>query len=126
MATFLSNPTLTVNNLVISIVPNSFSYTPGKGEQTMKVQSAGGGSTQTVFSDNVETKLSTVKFQVYTTNDTAGDVDIWKTNKNLNTITATENDFTRSFTGAALLNDPEIKAGSEGTIDLEFTSNPAI
>ena len=61
----LSNPTIVINNIAVAIVPNSFSFTEGFGEQDIKVQSAGGGSVQTVLSSNVETNMSMVKFSLH-------------------------------------------------------------
>lgn len=127
MATALSNATVVVNNLATPIVPNSFTFTEGLGEQTMRTQSSGGGSVQTVFSNNVETNKSMVKFSVYNTAENIDLLKTWKQNKDANAISVTGDDgFARSFSGAALINNYEVNLGSDTAIDVEFESQPAI
>ena len=122
----LANPTVLINNLAVAVVPNSVSYTEGKGEQTMRVQSAGGGSVQTVLSNNVETNLSTVKLSVFPTSDIIDQMLVWKNNLNQNVISITGAGLTRSFTNAALITDYEVALGSDTQIDLEFKSDAAV
>jgi hypothetical protein len=126
MAITLANPTILVNNLSTPIVANSFSYTEGKGEQTVRVQSAGGGSVQTVLSNNVETNLSMVKFSMFPTAENIATILSWKNNGNANVISASGAGLTRSFTNATLINDYEINLGSDTQIDLEFKTDAAI
>lgn len=126
MANALSNPTVVVNNLATPIVPNSFTFTEGLGEQTIRTQSSGGGAVQTVFSNNVETNKSMVKFSVY---NTAKNIDLlktWKQNGDANAISVTGEGLSRSFSGAALISNYEVNLGSDTTIDVEFESQPAI
>ena|SRR3990167_9522761 len=126
MAIALANPTVLINNLSVSIVPNSFTYTEGRGEQTVRVQSAGGGSVQSVLSNNVETNLSTVKFDVFPTAENIALILGWKDNGNENVIGATGAGLTRSFTNATLTNDYEVALGSDTKISLEFKTNAAV
>jgi hypothetical protein len=126
MANALSNPTVVMNNLVVAIVPNSFSFTEGLGEQTVRVQSAGGGSVQTVVSNNVETNKSGFKYSLY---NTIANIDLaktWKQNLDANATSVTGEGLDRSFSGVVLINNYEVNLGSDTTIDLEFESQPAI
>ena len=61
----LSNIAVSVNNDPIAIVPNSVSYTEGFGEQTMRAASVGGASVEQVFSQDLESTFSMVKFEIY-------------------------------------------------------------
>ena len=126
MANALSNPTVVINNLATPIVPNSFTFTEGLGEQTIRTQSSGGGSVQTVFSNNVETNKSMVKFSLF---NTAANIDLiktWKQNADANAISVTGEGLNRSFSGAALISNYEVNLGSDTTIDVEFEGQPAI
>ncbi len=126
MANALSNPTVVVNNLATPIVPNSFTFTEGLGEQTIRTQSSGGGSVEPVFSENVETNKSMVKFSVFNTAENIDLVKTWKQNKNANAISVTGEGLTRSFSGMALISNYEVNLGSDTTIDIEFEGQPAI
>lgn len=108
MAIALSNPTVLINNISVAVVPNSVSYTEGKGEQMVRVQSAGGGSVQSVLSNNVETNLSTVKMSLFPTAENIALILTWKNNANANAISITGSGLTRSFTNAALTSDYEV------------------
>jgi hypothetical protein len=126
MAIALSNPTVLINNISVAVVPNSVSYTEGKGEQTVRVQSAGGGSVQSVLSNNVETNLSTVKMSLFPTAENIALILTWKNNANENAISITGSGLTRSFTNATLTSDYEVQLGSDTQIDLEFKSDAAV
>ncbi len=122
----LVNPTILVNNLSTPVVTNSVSYTEGRGEQEVRVQSAGGGSVQSVLSNNVETNLSMVKLSMLPTAENIALVLSWKDNGNENVIAIADNGITRSFTNAVLINDYEVNLGSDTQIDVEFKTDAAI
>lgn len=122
-----SNPTVIINNSVLPIIPNSVTYTEGFGEQEIKVQSAGGGSIQTVLSTNVETNCSMFKCSIHNTADNIELARTYKTNENNNAITITgDTGFSRAFNNAALISDYEVGLGSDSNIELEFKSDPAV
>jgi hypothetical protein len=125
----ITTPTIVINNIPVFIVPNSFEFTEGTGEQAMRVASAGGASTVSVYSDDVKTHLSEVKFKVYSVDASIDNIKIWKANRAENVITASANvtgDFTRTFNGAALLNEPKVTLGADSTVDFEWKSSPAV
>ena len=130
MAVQVSDPTVMVNNVVVAVVPNSVTFTEGFGEQEVFATSTGGGNIEPVFSDNVETHFSMVKFEMRATVENIQLQRDWKANKNANLIQITgrtpEGDVTRTFTQAALTNDAEVGLGSDKTIALEFKTAPAI
>lgn len=122
----LVNPTLVMNNAAFSIVPNTFVYTEGLGEQDVKTQSAGGGSVETVFSGNIETNMSMVKFSLFATLIGIDLARTWKINQNKNALSSTEGGLVRIFNNIALVNDYEVALGSDTTIDLEFKGDPVV
>lgn len=124
--TKLSNPTVVINNNAVPIIPNTFSFTEGFGEQELKVQSSGGGSVQTVLSNNVETNMSMVKFSIHNTAELIDLARSWKVNANKNAITVTGEGLTRAFNNAAVTNDYEVNLGADTTIDIEFKSDAAV
>ena len=125
----LANPQVEVNGLSVAIVPNSFSFTEGFGEQSVKTQSAGGQAVEEVFFDNAETKLSMVKFELYNTDENIALTRIFKANTNGNLITwtgGTKSDTVRAVRAAALTNDYEVNLKNEGLLSLEFHGRSAI
>ena len=127
MAKGLSTPTITVNNVTVAIIPESFTFTEGKGEATMRAASSGGGRVTMVFNRDVSTQISEPKFGLYNTNENLELAKEWANNDDENAITATDvTGFTRTFTGAAITNNYEPKLSSDGSIDLEFMSEPAV
>ncbi len=130
MPTQLSAPAVSVNNEVVSVVPNSVKFTEGKGEQTMRAASSGGGQTEQVYSDNVETAFSMVSFEIYATVESIALAREWKSNRNVNVVqvagSTPEGRLTRTFSQAALLSNYEVALGSDTTIPIEFSSQPSI
>ena len=130
MAKQLTNPTVMVNNVIVPITPNSLTYTEGLGEQSIRSASSGGNQTEQIYSRNVETEHSTIKFDMPAIVDNIKNARAWKKNENANVISITgatpEGNLSRTFTQAGLLTDVEIALGTDTDISLEFKSNPAI
>lgn len=126
----LVSAAVTVNNEVIGIVPNSLVFTEGLGEQSVRAVSVGEGKTETVYAQNLETNMSMVKFEVYTTPESVKLARQWKTNGNQNLVQiagrTAEGNVERTFTGAALIGNYEVGIGTETTIEIEFHANQAI
>lgn len=130
MATQIASALVQVNNQSVPVVPNSVGFTEGLGEQAIRAASLGGGQVEQVFSNNIETNFSMVKFQVYATVENIENLKVWKSSRNENvvSVTATTPDgtFTRTFQQASLLTNYEVNLGSDTVIDVEFTANEAI
>lgn len=130
MGVQVSNAAVTVNNNVIAIVPNSLAYTEGFGEQTVRAASAGGGQVEQIFSSNIETSFSMVKFDLPATVENIALAREWKAAANQNLVQiagrTVDGNVTRTFTQAALLTDYEVALGSDTNISVEFNANPAI
>lgn len=129
MATIaIANPTVIVNNNTVAIVPNSAAYTEGFGEQKLRAASSGGGGSSTVYSQNIESYISMVKFAVY---NTAANIEMirgWKTNANANAITLSDavSGWNRTFQNAALTNNYDVTLGADTVIECEFHSDPSV
>lgn len=131
MATAISNATLVINNVAVPVVPNSVSYTEGLGEYIYRSQSAGGGSIQGVFTENLEDRLPMLKFSIYPTPENIESAKQWKLNRNSNAVTVTgripgQPNFTRSFINSAVLSDYEINLGADTQIDIEMKAERII
>jgi len=131
MPSVQSAPGVIVNDEPVSIVPNSVVFTEGKGEQKTRAASTGGGEVEQIYSEDVETNFSMVKFQVYNTSDNIKLVRAWKSNRNQNVVeiaskTADGDTLERSFQNAGILNDYEVPLGSETVIEVEFKSDAAV
>lgn len=123
----ISSATVTINNVTISIVANSLKYTEGKGEQSVRVASSGGGRVQLCYADNAETKFSKVMFDLLPTPANIDFLRNWKNNENNNVVSFTSHDgFSRSVTQAALVNDYEVNLSADGVIPAEFHGNATV
>lgn len=126
----LTDATLVANNEVVGIVPNSMSFTEGKGEQTLRAMSIGNGAIAQVFANNLETSFSKLKFSLHATVENIQSALDWKNNSNANLFqiagSTLDGDVTRSFTQAAVTNDYDVNIGTEADIEIEIMSNAAI
>ncbi len=124
----ITTPTIVVNNETVFIVPGSFTYTEGLGEQTVRVQSSGGGGVQPIFSQNVEMKKSTVKFSMINDKINIANARKWKINGQANAMAATDvnEGFTKTFKLAVLTNNYDVPLGPDGVIELEFDTQSAV
>jgi hypothetical protein len=122
----LSTPQITVNNITLNIVPNSLTYTEGLGTQEMRAQSAGGGTIVPVTSINLESRFSTIKFNLYSTTENLALARSFKSQGFDNAISFADGEFTRYANNAGITNDYEAKLSENGTIDLEWKSLPVV
>ena len=130
MPRVLSAPAIAVNDSPVSIVPNSCVYNEGFGEQTVRAASTGGGSVEQVYSEDIESKFSMVKFAIYPTVANIELARAWKANDNLNVVTIAGNDgagnsFARTFQNAGITVNYDVALGSETVIEIEFLSDAA-
>lgn len=122
----LSNPTVEVNDQVISIVPNSLVYKKGFGDRQVRAQSAGGDSITAVVTEDATTKLSMVKIKLLPTTENINLVSEWLDSRDGNTIRFSEDSNIESFTGMYVTTEPENTTGADGEIEIEFMGNPSL
>ena len=122
-ARIISDAGVSVNNVSVGIVPNSVKYTEGKGEQKVHAVSAGGGSAEMAYADDVSSKFSKVSFEILPTAANISLARQWKCNGNANVVHITgANSFSRTFSYAALVNNYEVNLAADGKIQIEFHS----
>ena len=121
----LSNPVIEVNDSVISIMPNSFSYKEGQGDKDVKAQSAGGNAIDVVITENAETKISRAKFKLYNTATNLNLIKTWMANQ-VNTIRASEGDIVVPFRDMVVTTEPERAIGADGELEIEFKGAPEL
>ena len=130
MAVQVADATISVNNDPVAVTPNSVVYTEGLGEQSIRAASSGGGQVEQIYSNNIESNFSTLRFDMPATVENIERAREWKVNTNQNVAQVAgrtpEGRVTRTFTQAAILNDYEVALGTETDISIEFKSNPAI
>ena len=129
MADQLNNVAILVNNDIIAYEGNTLSYADGFGEYSVRNAVIGGGQTEQVFSEDLTTKFGMVKFSLPSTEDSAKLIREWKNNKNNNVIELQSStggaQFTRIFTQGSSQGDPEVNLSTDGSVEVEFRSNPA-
>ena len=121
----LSVPGISVNNVPIGIVPNSFKFRLGKGETNVRGVSLGGGASTSVHSENAEKKIGMMGWKMYITDDNIALIAGWKQLIGANVITATQ-PTTSPKTGLfmSMTNDPDFEASADGTVEVMFEGDP--
>lgn len=122
--TQISDPEVVANDITVFVVPNSVSYKSGKGESSVKVQSAGNGNVSVVNSTNVETKKSMLKFSVQSTTQAIALKEQWQNNRGGNVFELGSVNVTMSQ--ATMTNDPEIALTDDGVVEMEFEGAPMV
>jgi len=117
---------LAINNETIAIKPNSFSFTGGRGERTVRTKMTG-SSVSTVISTDVETQKSMVKFVLISETTTAPKVFEWQDRFDENSLVAIDSEGnTYTFNRAILITDPEINAAVDAETAIEFESQSVV
>ena len=122
--TQISDPEIVANDITVFVVPNSVKYKSGKGESSVKVQSAGNGIVAVVNSTNVETRKSMLSFSVQSTTQAIALKELWQANRGGNVFELGSVNLTMSQ--ATMTNDPEINLSDDGTVELEFEGAPMV
>ena len=128
MAVQMNDITLMVNNVAVAYTADSLSWKDGFGNYSVRNAIVGGGQTEQVFSKDLATKVGMVKFSMPTTAENDSLKRQWKANNNNNVVELVGprgSGFTKIFTQASILDDPEASAATDGNIEVEFNSNPA-
>ncbi len=129
MANQLNNVSIFVNNAQISYTAGTLTSRDGFAEYQVRNAVLGGGQSEQVFSEVLESKFGMVKWSVPTTPENKKLTREWKANRNNNVVELVGpegSNFTRVFSQASILNDPEADYSTDGNIEVEFNSNPAI
>ena len=125
--TALVNAQILINNIAIPYVPNSLKFDLGLGEQNVKAVAGGGGTSDSVYFQDVETNIGKVSFEMFSTDLSVETHKDWKALGNANVIQINgENDVTIFFSFMAQTNRVEFEVGNDKMVSFEFMGNPAI
>lgn len=125
MPSGISNPVVKWNGQTLSVGANSVSYKLGKGDKVTRPFSAGGDAIEVVTTDNVETKISMLKFSLANTANAASIAQEMSNNLAENEFEVSEGDLIVTFTGMVLTTEPEVPLSQDGVIELDFSGLPA-
>ncbi len=123
----LVNAQILINNIAIPYVPNSLKFDLGLGEQNVKAVAGGGGTSDSVYFTDVETNVSKVTFEMYSTDVSVEVHKDWKALGNLSVIQINgENNVTIFFQNMAQTNRVEFEVGNDKMVTFDFQGDPAI
>ena len=121
----LSVPGIVVNDVPVGIVPNSYTSVRGKGEINVRAESTGGGSSKTVHTEDAESKIGKMKWDMYNTDENKAFFVEWKALIGANTITASQEGMKpESGQNMSLKNDPDWEGSPDGVVTFEFEGDP--
>ncbi|MCK5127644.1 MAG: hypothetical protein KAR42_15410 [candidate division Zixibacteria bacterium] len=126
----LVDASVEVDDEAYPVIGNTIVFTEGNGETSVTAASQGGRPIL-VASQDITTKVSTVKFEV------PSSVEMMNKSREIGAkgigrvirISGTDaggNRLGRTFRSAALVTDPEKSIQNEGTIPMEFKASPAV
>lgn len=120
-----SDPTIIVNDISYAYVAGSLEHKFGKGEQSVDSATGGNGAVETVVTENAETKISEIKFKMFTTTENEEAFLNWKSTPGKNTVVEEESGL-KPITGTKMTctNDPNWAVGPSGQVDIEFKGAP--
>ena len=127
--TTLSSPGVIVNNEPWAIVPNSLKYDKGEGEINVRTASSGGGSVESVHSENAETKIGWCSFDVFLKAGTDAKITTVKGNVGANSVEIIQrspsgSSITLSLNNASCTDAVERDATADGVTSLMFKGDP--
>ncbi len=120
MANAITDPRLEINGIAIQIVPNTLFYKRGRGEVKVKAASLGGNVTVPIFETDKTTAVGELQFQIFPTDESIAQLQSFQDSGNNNTISLTDtNNFVKTANNMKVATtDPEIKVGSDQTIEV--------
>lgn len=122
-----SNPSVVINNVPIAIMPDSFEFEEGSGVINVRAMAAGGGSVQSVHTEDLKTKIGKVKFDLAVTLTNRQIIGTWKDNIGANVVIAIDNLGNQVIgNNMSLTIEPNYKASADGKVSIEFAGDPLI
>lgn len=120
-----SVPSVFVNNVPISIVPNSAKFTLGKGAVKVRAASNGGGASVSVHTEDAESKIGKIKFALYVKPENIALSSAWKSLIGANAVQFIQaGQVPISLQNASQVNDPDWEATADGKVEIEFEGDP--
>lgn len=125
--TIVATPQVSVNDVVVDIVPNTLKIKEGQGEHKILVASSGGQSVETYFTTDISTYFSEITFSVFSTDEHLENIKIWKANRDSNIVTVLDTSgFGRSQQRALITIDPIKNTGMDGQTEITFHGRPLV
>jgi len=128
MATQLNDIVILVNDVQVGYTADSLKWKDGFGTYNVRNAVLGGGQTEQIFSKDLASKFGMVGFSMPSTIENEANKRAWKANDNNNVVELigpSGSNFSKIFTQASIIDDPETGAATDGQIELEFNTNPA-
>lgn len=118
----LANVYLKVNNINIAYVPGTLVFNDGRGTRVVRTQSLGGGASEVVWTDNVETHIGKVKFQMRSDDSNVDNILFWRDNmdENVIVIESDSGDLHLTYKSVGIIEDPDYEVGAEANVELQF------
>ena len=130
MSQQLNDLVIRVNNEQIFYMPETLVFSNGLGENKKRFITSGGGLGETNTAKDLTTRIGKVKFSLPATTESEELKTQWQTNLEGNSVQligpAGSNFKGKVFSNATVVNDPETNATTDGTIDVEFETDPAV
>lgn len=126
--TILVDVSVEVDDEAVLLEGNTLTFTEGLGESTTKGATQG-GRTVVVHSQDVTTRISTIKFEMPATVDSLNTSRDWATLGAGRVVRFSGTDpagnrLGRTMTGGIMSTDPEKAIQSEGKVPVEFAGAP--
>lgn len=120
-----SDPTIIVNDIPYSYVPGSLEHNFGLGEETVDSATGGNGAVETIITVNAETKVSEIKFKMFTTTENEEAYKLWKSTPGKNTVVEEETGL-KPITGTKMtcISNPMWAVGPSGQVEMMFKGAP--
>lgn len=121
----ISNPVLTINDEPVSYVPEGIDIDNlGLGERTVSVATTGQGNNSLVVGDDLTTRKSNIKIDLYNTSESLTLTRKLKNNRENNVIAMSDPENNLVFRECTMINSPGLQATSEGNIEMIFEGLP--
>ena len=124
MPTGIYRPYIHVNNVNWVYVPNTIVFNDGRGERVVRNQALGGGASEIVTTDNVETHIGMIKFQLRSNSENFKNTLILRDRFDKNVVVMSDPDsgFNLTFKQAVIINKIDYEVSAEGNFEIEFHS----
>lgn len=120
MANAITDPRLEIDGVAWQVVPNTFWYKRGRGEVKVKAASLGANVVVPIFENDKTSAVGEFQFQIFPTAESIALLQSSQDGGNTHVASFTDNEnFIKTANNIAVATtDPEIKLGSDQTIEV--------
>lgn len=112
---------LIIDGVSITHQSETLKYISGNGEKTIEAFNGGNGTIEIVTGSNISTKISQISFEMPNSKVASDLVDTWQEDDSRQVVQIIfESGKEKTFEECILTSDPEIPAGSDTNISIEF------